>query len=154
MLHIGKTAGTALRLAIRKYRRSGTYAIYRHGHDWGLRHIPEGEKVFFFLRHPVQRFVSSFIHVQLHSGPRFYQPWEPEEEVAFSRFSSANELGLALSSKNPSRREEAIHAMKNINHVRESFYDWFESDEALLRRISDVLFIGFQEDMASDFEAL
>ena len=154
MLHIGKTGGVALKVAIRKYRRSGTYAIYKHGHDWTLRELPEGDKFFFFVRHPVSRFVSAFIHVQLQSRPRFFEPWSPGEAIAFSRFHSANELALALSSEVSSRREEAIHAMRNISHIRDSLYDWLDSDAALLRRAGDVLFIGFQEDMTADFEAL
>jgi hypothetical protein len=44
--------------------------------------------------------------------------------------------------------------MRGIEHVRNSFYDWIGSDEYLQQRRLDVMFIGFQETLDSDFERL
>lgn len=44
--------------------------------------------------------------------------------------------------------------MKSIKHVRDSYWKWFESEDYLRQRQSDILFIGFQENLTQDFEIL
>ena len=44
--------------------------------------------------------------------------------------------------------------MKSIEHVRDSYWKWFESEEYFLSRIDDIFFIGFQENLSQDFETL
>ena len=45
-------------------------------------------------------------------------------------------------------------AMRNIAHVRDSYWKWFESEEYFLSRLEDLFFIGFQEHLSADFEIL
>ena len=44
--------------------------------------------------------------------------------------------------------------MKSIRHVRSSYWDWFESEGYFRSRLSDILFIGFQERLTEDFDIL
>ena len=44
--------------------------------------------------------------------------------------------------------------MQGIRHVKDSFWRWFENEEYFRSRSSDIFFVGFQETLAKDFEAL
>ena len=44
--------------------------------------------------------------------------------------------------------------MTSIPHVRDSYWNWFESEECFMTRLDDLLFIGFQKHLCEDFEIL
>ncbi|RWC62587.1 sulfotransferase family 2 domain-containing protein [Mesorhizobium sp.] len=151
-LHVGKTGGTALIEAIREFPSS--LDLQTHPHGIRLSDIPKGDKVFFVLRDPIDRFVSGFYSRQRRGLPCYNGPWTRGEEVAFSAFPTANSLAEALSSKTVERKAAAEHAMEAIDHVRTSFYDWFHNDDYFLSRINDVLFIGMVQHLNAEFEKL
>ena len=153
-LHIGKTGGTAVKEALKDNTMCGNYVFALHFHHWKLQQVPPDEKVVFFLRDPVKRFISGFLNQQRQGLPRYFSAWTPEEAVAFERFSSPNQLALALSSEDPELRNAAEHAMKSIKHVRSSVWHWFGDPDYFLSRKSDVLFVGFQERLNEDFDSL
>ncbi len=153
-IHVGKTGGTAVKVALMPLRGAGTYELFLHGHGVSLRDIPEGDKVFYFLRRPESRYVSAFYSRQREGRPRLHIPWRPLEAVAFREFQTARQLALALSSEDKDLEARARMAMQNIFHVRDSFTRWFESEDYLAGRAADVLFVGFQERMDADFKAL
>lgn len=153
-LHIRKTGGTAVKAAFAPHAISGHFGILLHPHDVTLRHIPQKDGVFFFLRDPLSRFVSGFYSRQRQGKPRYYRPWSPQEAQAFSRFDSPNALGLALASRNADERAEAEQAMRDIRHVNSSYWDWFESEAYLRSRQADVFFVGTQERLNADFDCL
>lgn len=176
-LHIGKTGGTALVHALRRSgcssmspsqaRRglpdiyelglgtgSGPLTVYVHPHYEGLREVPEGEKAFFLLRDPIGRCVSGFCSRQRQGWPRYRSPWSPGEKVAFERFPTINALATALSSTNAEERTVACGAMKDIQHVGDSYWQWFETEEYFRSRLADIFFVGFQEHLSDDFEIL
>lgn len=153
-LHIGKTGGTAIKFALSGISELQDYDLKLHRHRVRLRNIPEGEKVMFFVRDPIDRFISGFYSRQRQGAPRYSNPWSPAEEVAFSQFPTVNELAVALSSPDATTKEAAVEAMKSIGHVRSSYWDWFDNEEYLLSRLSDIFFIGFQERIPADFELL
>jgi hypothetical protein len=154
LLHIGKTGGTAIKTALSQAHPCARILLRLHPHPVRLCDIPKGEKVVFFLREPTRRFVSGFNTRQRQGRPRYESPWEPGERMAFSRFHSANDLALALSSQDADVRGAAEEAMRSIRHVRDSFYYWFVSDEYFKSRLDDIAFIGFQETLAVDFDRL
>ncbi len=154
VLHVGKTGGTALTHGLRPYLDSGPYSILLHGHETTLRDVPRREKIVFFLRHPVDRFVSGFYSRQRQGRPRLNVPWSAAEAIAFAQFETANDLALGLSSSDPEHRRQAIDAMNGIGHVRDSVYKWIGSDAAFRHRAKDILFIGFQEQFEEDFRRL
>lgn len=153
-LHLGKTGGTAVKHALKQIPPGDRHVIYLHPHRVKLRDIPRGEKVFFFLRDPATRFVSGFYSRQRQGKPRHSTPWSAEEKQAFEIFSTPSQLAKALSSHEPELRKKALSAMHDIQHVRNSYWEWFENEEYLKERLSDILFIGFQETLTSDFARL
>ena len=154
LLHIGKTGGTAVKHAIKSNPVTTAYLIRRHGHRTGLRHIPNGQRVVFFLRDPQTRFVSGFYSRLREGRPRFNNPWSPVERSIFERFPTPNALAHGLFSEDPEERRHAEQATRTIAHVRDSYMRWFESEEYLLSRLADIFFIGFQETLNDDFQQL
>ncbi len=154
LLHIGKTGGTATKRALKGFERAGKYELMLHEHHFQLEHVPFGEKVIFFVRDPISRFISGFYGRQRQDRPRHDAPWTPGEEIAFSRFKSPNELALALSSDDPTRRDEAVHAIRNIDHLKAPHWTWFRNARYFRSRRADILLIGFQETLAEDFNSL
>jgi len=153
-LHIGKTGGTAVKKALETHLEDGKYDIVLHPHKTKLNKVPVGEKVFFFLRHPVTRFVSGFNSRMRQGRPRYYYPWSNQEKEAFACFKTANELAEALSDPDDTRRHKAHLAMSQIQHVRDSVWHWFRDPDYFSSRIDDVLFVGFQESLESEFKRL
>lgn len=156
LLWIGKTGGNALRYGLtRTPDYTAPKEVRLYGHDVTLRDIPIGERVVFFTRDPISRFISGFYSRRRKGLPlikkrkKFYD-WTVQEEEAFSIFQTPNQLALALF-----RREQlALDAMHNIHHVNTSFWDWFEDESYFLFRLPDIFFVGKQETLTSDFERL
>jgi len=153
-LHVGKTGGTALRYTLQPFLDSGRYTLFLHGHAMTLPMVKRGEKVFFFQRDPLSKFLSGFYYRRRQARPHYDIPWRPQEAVAFANFASANELARSLSAADPRRREQAVHAMRSIHQVKDSPFRWLDSEEYFRSRLDDILFIGFQEQLDSDFGIL
>ena len=153
-LHIRKTSGTAIKYALTHTPCTERYEFKLHDHNTRLRDIPVGEKVVFFARDPVTRFVSGFNSRKRQGQPRVFIPWSTGEAAAFALFKTPNELGMALSAEDAGRRQAARDAMGGIHHVKSSYWDWFENEAYLRSRFDDLYFIGFQESSDADFETL
>jgi len=152
LLHIRKTGGTAVKHAL-QLGGSRTFLIELHGHEVALRDVPPGELVFFFLRDPLTRFASGFYSRRRQGRPRYNFPWTAGETVAFARFHTANDLAEALSPTHPDHIA-AVNAMQAIRHVNSHYSDWLGDPDYLRSRAPDVLFIGFQEQLDTDFASL
>jgi len=154
LLHIGKTGGSAVKVALEPQLVTERYAVALHPHHTVLRDIRPGDGVIFFLRDPLTRYVSGFYSRQRKGQPRSFSEWTPQEKEAFEHFSTPNELALALSSGDADRCRRAKTALQSIRHVRDSYWKWFESEAYFRSRLSDVCFIGHQESLSADFETL
>ena len=152
-LHIGKTGGTAVKDALKPHYRGSSYRIFAYDHKPTLMDVPRGDKVFFFLRDPITRYVSAFYSRQRKGMPRFYRGWSPGERRAYKRFATANELALALSSHDEETRNAATDAMQQIQHCR-SYWYWFRDEEYFLSRLDDIWLVGRQETLGDDFVRL
>lgn len=152
-IHIGKAGGSAIKDAFGDNRTYTTdeYIIIFHKHWFKFKDVLPGDKVFFFVRDPVSRFVSAFNSRKRKDLPKLYDEWAKNEEVAFNRFDTANDLAVSLSSYDLEMRQKAVDAMNGIAHVKASYWDWFHSKDYFLSRIDDVLFIGSQENLNRDF---
>ena len=153
-LHIGKTGGTAIKHVLRDYQTHYNFIIYLHKHNFILRDIPKNEKFIFFVRDPVDRFISGFYSRLRQGQPKYFSPWSDGESRAFFHFKTPNELALALYSNHANIKVKAQNAMTNIQHIRDSFWNWFEDSEKFLNRAPDVFFWGSQENLNQDFELL
>ena len=72
LLHIGKTGGTAVKAAVRQSDANGSLLI--HPHEVTLRDIAPGDDVIFFVRNPVDRFVSGFFSRKRQGQPGHFVP--------------------------------------------------------------------------------
>ena len=156
-LHIGKTAGTAVKYALKTNCNpyiDQNYIILLHNHTFKLQDAKKGEKVFFTVRDPVDRFISGFYSRKRKGMPRIYNEWNSGEKKAFRTFKTANDLALSLTSSEISLKEKAEDAMRSIDHIRRSYWNWFGSKEYLLSRKDDIIFIGDQSRLNEDFKKL
>ena len=154
VLHIGKTAGTALKHSLLEQRGVSCCRLLLHGHDVTLGDLPEGERFLFVVRDPISRFVSAFNSRMRCGRPRYYYPWTEGERAAYARFQKADELAAALSASDEQRRRDAEEAMRSIGHLNTSYWYWFKDETTFRARLEDVFFIGFQEHLNDDFEVL
>jgi len=147
-LHVGKSAGTALKQALHDAPPSTRYRVVVHTHGVRMLDLPRGDEFFFIVRDPVDRFVSGF-NSRLRKGePRFHVPWAEAEARAFAAFATPAALGVALAGSG-AERTEAEMAMRGIGHVKSSYWDWFGTPAAIRSRERDILWIGFVEDLDS-----
>jgi len=156
-LHIGKSGGTAIKSALNIKNKPLVYpghVLFAHPHNFTLMDVPEGEKVFFVVRDPVDRFVSGFYSRKRKGMPRIYREWTKGEEEAFRWFDTPNELAMALCDQDEPRAKAAAKAMKEIYHVKSSYWDWFENETYFLTRLNDVIFVGTQKTLNQDFQQL
>jgi hypothetical protein len=154
LIHIGKTGGTAIKDTLSPVAVTPRHILVMHSHSTTLADIPRGDDFMFFLRDPLSRFVSGFYSRQRQGQPRRFSKWSHQEELAFARFQTPNDLGRALSADDPEQRQAAVDAMNGISHVRDSYWKWFGSREALATRSGHLFFIGRQESLAADFDRL
>jgi hypothetical protein len=154
MIHIGKTGGTALKDTLHPVAHAGRYQIRTHPHTVRLSSIPEGDKVFFVIRDPLERYVSGF-NSRLRCGrPTHNSPWNDGERAAFTEFPTPDSLGIALSSDDVAVRARAFTAMTAIRHVRDSYWDWLGPREYFQSRVDDMLMIIWCPDLTPTFPRL
>jgi len=155
-LHIGKTAGTALKAALSEAPPSDRFDVQVHPHEVRMADLPVVDRFFFSVRDPVSRFVSGFLSRQRQGRPAHVSPWRDAERIAFSRFSTPEDLAVALGPGAPGdeRRREAVEAMKSIEHVNQSYWYWFDDEAHLRARASRILWIGRQETIEADLPLL
>jgi len=156
LMHIRKTAGTALKDALAPIREEGTEtcAIRPCPHRFTLADLPPGEKLVAVLRDPIDRYVSGFFSRLREGRPRYHKPWSEAERACFERFATPDVLARALHAEDAETREAAESAMRGVNHVRTSLWDWFIDEATLRARAPDILLLMRQERLADDFSRL
>lgn len=153
-LHIQKTGGTAVAAALEGRQPLGPYHVEYRGHGSGMRRVPLGDGVIFFLRDPLSRFISGFRDRQAQGQPRYDSPWSFGEYLAFRRFKTPDQLARSLSSPQKQERAAAEAAFRSIRHVNATLDRWLVSPDYLESRKSDVFFVGFQETLETDYARL
>jgi hypothetical protein len=108
----------------------------------------------FFIREPVQRYISAFNSRLRQGWPRHHGEWGPGEVIAFSHFKTPNELAEALSSEDAERRQHALDAMETIRHLRKAYKHYLGSVDLLEQEKDRVYFIAATESFDSDFPLL
>lgn len=153
-LHIGKTGGSAIKYTLQDHTITKKYYVHLHKHRVNLNDIKKGQKFFFIVRDPIDRFISAFYSRKRKGAPKFYFEWTDEERKAFSVFSNPNLLAESIFSPEPKSAKMASDAMKAIYHVNTSYWDWFISEEYFKSRIDDLFFIGEQKSLDQSFDVL
>ena len=150
-LHIGKTGGSAIKAVLNNNLETLKYIIKVHKHNVSIKDIPVGEKIVFFLRDPISRFVSGFYSRQRKGRPRHNIEWTALEKEVFENFPTPNALALAFSNTMGIEKYLfAKQAMNSIGHLSHYNY-WYIDFPYFKSRQNDILFIGFQESLESDF---
>ncbi|CAA6822551.1 MAG: Stf0 sulphotransferase [uncultured Sulfurovum sp.] len=152
-LHIGKTGGSAIRSVLENNSETTQYTIKTHGHATAIKNIPKGEKIIFFLRDPISRFISGFYSRKRKGQPRYNIEWRPLEKEIFSTFETPNELALSLNDSNSTHHSLALESMDYIQHLRH-YNNWYGDFNYFNSRLEDIFFIGFQESLDKDFKQL
>jgi len=175
VLHVGKTGGTALKLALLEGQKlknctgeqNNIFLYNKHfnrinkiplskqkatillcAHSTSIEDIPVGDKIVIFLRDPITRFVSAFYHRR-----RMYKNQSEQEKILFSYFRTPNQLAASLSNVCCDKNKLALSALHEIGHIHHLIH-WYKSIEYFNSRIDDILFIGFTETLDSDFDKL
>lgn len=151
-IHIGKTAGTALKHALSDFTTNRKTQIHLHGHDFKLTDVPLNHQCFFSVRDPIDRFISAFYSRKRKGKPKYNSEWNASEEIAFSLFETPNQLANDLYSSNWQKRVNAEYAMLNIRHVNNSYWDWFIDERYLLSRKKSIVFVFNQTNLNADFK--
>jgi hypothetical protein len=158
-IHIGKTAGTAIKVAVAsKSRLSGSMLrsngrlFIMHGHNFTLAEVSKGEQIFFVVRDPIKRFESGFYSRKRMGKPRNYNPWTEAEKASFTQFETTDELAQALNHEDSNVKAKAEAAMRSIGHVNSSYWNWFISKEILDKNLDKILVVLCQENLDADYE--
>jgi hypothetical protein len=145
-LHIGKTGGSAVKVAMRRAEGSAKFRVVPRRHEIHLDAIPEEDQFFFTVRDPIERYVSGFLSRQREGRPKFDIPWNECEAAAFPEFQSPDALAVALTAGGAEQRN-AEAAMRGIVHVRSSYWDWFGDADYFRSRADHILWVGHQENL-------
>lgn len=157
ILHIGKTAGTALKAVVAQHKAACPDApieVFKHDTSFPrlcTTHPDSG--VVFFVRDPVERFVSGFNSRLRFGRPRYNNPWSESERQSFLRFPTANALGESLA-PDDENWPAAQHAMHSIYHARFDLVHYLHSAEFLEAEKSRIIFIGTTETFDADLPLL
>jgi hypothetical protein len=153
-LHIPKTGGTSLKNALRKISDTGTYNIILHKHNVTLLDIPIGEKFFFCLRNPIERYISNFYGRFRCGRPSHISPHSPMEVKIFSVYKTPNQLAEDLTCADEDKKLFAMKSILNIRHLRPQYSKFLISEMFLEQRKDDILDICKTENLNIDFENL
>lgn len=158
-LHIPKTGGTAVRCTLRGENRLGECSLSHspvkwifEDHDFRLRDLPAGEKVFFSIRDCYTRFQSVF-YSRKRKGFLGKIPWSEDEKKIFTFFQTPEDLIQAVITQQGEKAEVAALAFSpqwKIGSRGLSY--WLESPDYVYSRKEDLFFIFQQPNLTADFQ--
>jgi hypothetical protein len=152
LLHIGKTGGSAIKNTIKEKNiilTNANYEIKLCGHDKILG--TSSGFYAFFVRDPIERYVSGFLSRLRKGQPLYDVPHSPDEELAFKNFGTPNQLAETLSSTDPVRNQLAISAMESIFHVKNGLKYYLGGRQNLINNMDRILYVGRTEFLDDDF---
>ena len=155
-LHIGKCAGTTIRVLIDEInQKSGYPKMVAHPHRTTLADLwasSDCPSYFFSIRNPITRFYSGFYSRKRKGLPRIYVEWSDLERQAFEYFNDANDLAENLF-KNSALGIEASSAMQSIRHVKDHQHSWFNDFEEIFHSRKPICILR-QENLTEDVQYL
>jgi hypothetical protein len=149
-LHIGKNAGTQIRLLSKQIEALSGKTIRRYGHSTKLLQIDASIPYFFSIRNPISRFKSGFYSRKRKGQPRIYKEWGEGEARAFADFEDANDLAESLFDDGL-RGRKAFMAIESIAHNARHQVDNFVRNDYFLEMRPPIWIIR-QESFEQDFE--
>lgn len=153
-LHISKTGGTAVKSSLGWNRINSKNLFLFQGHDFTLKNLNENDSFILFVREPLSRYISGFYSRKRKGLPVRFNEWSKEEKIAFENFKTPNDLAEAIYSIDKNIQSVAQKAMKDIHHVKTSFYDWVVDNETFKEGFDKLFYLGFQENFEKDFNEM
>mmetsp|Transcript_41921 Transcript_41921/g.69497 ORF Transcript_41921/g.69497 Transcript_41921/m.69497 type:complete len:382 (+) Transcript_41921:56-1201(+) len=157
ILHIGKTGGSSVRESLQSsLNTTRAYFADNNGHSESYRELHQCAEhpnhVFaYFVRAPVQRYVSAWVSRFRMGGNKMFAPWGLGELEAFAKFLTPDELGRALSASDPATRSDAQRAMHTIGHVKWGLSDYWGGLENFEKCPNSTFFVGRTEHFDEDY---
>lgn len=153
-VHIGKTGGTMVWTALSEAYGDAVleeHGIHLHGHDFRLGDGPEDACYFFFVRDPIERWVSGWLSRFRRGCPAHCQRWSPAESRLYTKWRTPSALAEAMGSSDPVTAAKAQEANNATLHTSYGFAHYLPNLEQLLPRI---VFVGRTEELDSDLPRL
>jgi hypothetical protein len=142
-IHIGKTGGSSI---ISMLREDDTASCTEtNNHRFVLGDGPAGTRYVFFVRDPVDRWVSGFLSRLRQGCPNYPHVGHRDELIAFYDFPTPDSLARALSTEKGQRANAAIR------HTRRSFSSYLAKIE---KHVHDIAFVGRMNKMTRDYNAM
>ena len=116
--------------------------IETNKHSFVLGDGPAGTRYAFFVRDPVDRWVSGFLSRLRQGCPNYPHVGHRDALIAFYDFPTPDSLARALSTEKGQRANAAIL------HTRRSFSSYLEKIE---KHVHDIAFVGRMNKMTSDY---
>jgi len=169
-IHIGKTGGSTVKDWLKRAYpgvresvhnengvnpslwRFGKSQFMLHGHDFTLGQGGPFDCYAFFVRDPVERWVSGFLsrlRKDSHGAGKGF--WNEQEQVAFTRFPRPEALARALGSHDPGERAEALKANDATVHTKRGIASYLPNIDKYMDRI---LFVGDVNTLGTDFKRM
>jgi hypothetical protein len=169
-IHIGKTGGSTVKawlkraypgvrqskspkesLELSEWKFNDT-RFQLHGHKFKLGDGGPFDCYAFFVRDPVERWVSGYLsrlRKQSHGDGKGV--WTEDEQVAFTRYPKPEALAKALGSHDPNERAQAAEADDAVGHTRHGISYFLPKIEKYWDRI---LFVGNVHTLDTDFKRM
>lgn len=148
-LHIGKTGGTFVKNSLKKYDVDKIVKINNHQQS-KINNKIISNKFIFIIRDPVNRYVSGFISRLRKGQPTYFVEWTKNENIAFTNFSTPNDLAEALSSSDENIKANALFAIKHIKHTN-SISDYINL-ENLKKNKDKIFYVCKTETLNNDLQ--
>ncbi len=152
-LHVGKTAGSSLKLLIQEAHTTEKYRPKMHDHGTRLRDIPSQDAVGFFVRDPIERFISAFHHHLREGRPDYYVPNTLAQNMGFTLFPAVEDLVNGLCYGDTKERQLAEWTIQANEHLSRPLTHWFSKEE-LQQRKEQIAFVGDQKNFNQDLKRL
>ncbi len=172
-IHIGKTGGSAIKASLWSWSNSSR-DLNRRPASFSINMLSEGKlkekeynfllhshkqrfdkqldgKYIFFIRDPLNRYVSSFISRFRQGRPRYNVRYGLLETITFRFFKTPNQLAEVLSSHNRLKRICASMAMLSITQVRKSITYYLRGLDNVKKNQHKIFFVGTTENLDTDF---
>ena len=147
-IHIGKTGGSAITESIKQFIGKdtdyGKFVISGHGGK-----LTNEGKYIFFVRNPIDRFVSAYLSGFREGKPRYHYPWSPMEKKYFTMFPTPNQLAESLY-----ENEDANEAMKHLRHVNTSLTHFLGDSTNIQKCKDNIIFVGTTENLSEGFTTI
>jgi hypothetical protein len=149
-LHFGKTGGTFFTTSLSHYRHNLAHV---HHEDISLKRVCGQKCVVFFVRDPIDRWISGYYSRYRHGCPSHCSNWTQCEEEYFTKFPTVNSLAEALTETHTSTEKlllKSAHNMVNcVGHLWRNFAFYLKGLKTEFNKIG---YVGLTDNMTEDFQ--